>query len=327
MSSPSVQQALSLAADGQIDRASALLHAAGEQGSADAWMQLAVWHLIGAPLPRDLDKARLHLARAVASGHVDGALMEIALTANGNGGHLPADWQAARAALAEAARTDHVAAAQVTLLDRMALASDGGPLNTPAGRPVRADPRVEHFPGFLTRDECAHIAGAAQALLAPSFVLDPNSGRPIPHPIRTSDGGAIGPTNEDLVIRAINLRIAAATGTAVDQGESLTVLRYARGQEYRRHLDTIAGAANQRIATFIIYLNEGFEGGETHFPLLNIQVRPRVGDAIRFDTVQADGMPDQRLVHTGQPVRNGVKWIATRWMRQTPVDPWTIAAG
>ncbi|WP_010543948.1 2OG-Fe(II) oxygenase [Sphingomonas elodea] len=327
MSSHPIQQALSLAAAGQTAQATALLHAAGEQGSAEAWMQLAVWRLVGATLPRDLPLARTYLARAVAIGHVDAALMAVALAANGNGGRDPADWPAARAALGIAARNDPVAAAHVTLLDRMALAPDGSPATSPAGRTVRADPRVEHFPGFLSREECAHVATTAQDLLEPSFVLDPNSGRPIPHPIRTSDGGAIGPTNENLVVRAINLRIAAATGTAVEQGESLTVLRYARGQEYRRHLDTIAGAENQRIATFIVYLNDGFEGGETHFPLLNIQVRPRIGDAIRFDTIRPDGTPDPRLVHAGQPVRNGVKWIATRWIRREPVDPWTIAAG
>ncbi|OAN65819.1 2OG-Fe(II) oxygenase [Sphingomonas sp. TDK1] len=327
MHSDPVEHALSLANAGKIEEARALLAQAGGQGSAEAWMQLAVWYLIGAPLGRDIDQARTCLSRAVAIGHVDGALMEIALLANGNGGRDAPDWAAAMRALEVAAHGDPVAAAHLALLTRMALKDDGSPLVAPKGDVFHETPRLVRFPHLLSAEECAHLATSAQPLLQPSFVLDPRSGRPMPHPIRTSDGGAIGPTGEDLVIRAINLRIAAATGTDVANGEPLTVLRYSPGQQYRRHLDTIAGAANQRVATFIVYLNQGFVGGETDFPALGVTVRPSAGDAILFETLLPDGSPDPRLLHTGEPVRAGAKWIATRWIRQGPVDPWTIASG
>ncbi|RSV45290.1 proline hydroxylase [Sphingomonas sp. ABOLE] len=322
-----IDLALSLASAGKTEQACTLLADAGAQGSAEAWMQLAVWYLIGAPVPRDLDRARTCLAKAVAIGHVDGALMEIALLANGNGGQTAPDWPRALRALDIAAQNDPVAAAQRALLANMALRPDGTPLATPVGEILHDAPRLQRFPRLLTPEECAHLATTAQPLLEPSFVLDPRSGRPMPHPIRTSDGGAIGPTREDLVVRAINLRIAAATGTDVQNGEPLTVLRYAPGQQYRRHLDTIAGAANQRMATLILYLNQGFAGGETSFPAIGVTVQPRAGDAILFETLLPDGSPDPQLVHSGEPVRAGAKWIATRWIRQAPVDPWTLAAG
>ncbi|WP_313536322.1 2OG-Fe(II) oxygenase [Sphingomonas sp.] len=322
-----VDHALSLANAGKTAQACALLADAGTQGSAEAWMQLAVWYLIGAPVARDLDQARACLARAVAIGHVDGALMEIALIANGNGGRDTPDWPRALQALDVAAREDPVATTQRALLAKMNIRADGSPQAAPIGQVLHEATRLRRFPRLLTPEECAHLAATAQPLLEPSFVLDPGSGRPMPHPIRTSDGGAIGPTREDLAVRAINLRIAAATGTDVRNGEPLTVLRYAPGQQYRRHLDTIAGAANQRVATLIIYLNQGFAGGETCFPAIGVTVQPRAGDAILFDTLLPDGSPDPRLVHSGEPIRAGAKWIATRWIRQAPVDPWTIASG
>lgn len=160
--------------------------------------------------------------------------------------------------------------------------------------------------------------------MQPAVELDPNTGRRIAHPIRTSDGAVIGPTREDLVIQAINRRIALASGTRTAEGEPLAVLRYSPGQQYRPHLDTIAGATNQRVKTVLIYLNQGYAGGETVFPTLDLSIEPRGGDAVVFTNVRPDGRPDERTRHAGLPIRAGVKWLATRWIRREPVDPWTM---
>lgn len=322
-----VTQARALATAGRIGDAIAMLETAGEMGDVEAWMQIAVLRFSGAGGSRDMDAGRAALRRAVAIGHVDGALMEIALTANGNGNARAPDWSAALRLLDTAAAGDEVAAAQRTLLDNMALTADGAPRALAAPRVLCESPRILHYPALFTPQECAHVASIGSELLEPSSVIDPRSGRTIPHPIRTSDGGAIGPLREDLVIRALNLRIAAASGTAVEQGEPMTVLRYSPGQQYRAHLDTIAGAENQRIRTVLVYLNQGFGGGETRFPRLGVSIRPRGGDAVVFDTTLPDGTPDQRMLHTGEPVTAGSKWLATRWIRAAPVDPWTLAAG
>ncbi|ATY32450.1 2OG-Fe(II) oxygenase [Sphingomonas psychrotolerans] len=327
MASNPIEQAHLLASRGQTRPAVVLLEAAGAAGDAQALMQLAVWQLAGTHVARDLDAARVTLRRAVAIGHVDGALMEVALTASGNGNARAPDWQGAIALLDKAAAGDPVATAQRALIGAMALTSDGAPLRVPQGQVISASPRVVHYPALLSERECAHVASVGAGLLEPAQVIDPQTGRLVPHPIRTSDGGAIGPTREDLVIRALNLRIAAISGTRVEQGEPLTVLRYSPGQEYRRHLDTIAGARNQRIRTVLVYLNQGFGGGETQFPMLGLDVRPRGGDAIVFDTILPDGSPDTRTLHAGAPVTAGAKWLATRWIRAEAIDPWTIHAG
>lgn len=319
-----VDEAERLAAAGEVTQAMALLAGAAAGGDADAAMLLAVWHLRGQPVPVDLCRARTFLRRAVEIGHVDGALMEVALTANGSGG--AADWQAAYALLRGAAATDHVAATHLTLIDRMALDPQGGPARVPRGERLSTTPWIARFPAFLTEAECAHVAGVAAAMLEPARVIDPKSGQWIAHPIRTSDGAAIGPVHEDLVIRAINARIAAASDTRVEQGEPLTVLRYRPAQQYRLHHDTIQGADNQRVATMLLYLNGGFAGGETHFPVPDVTVTPRGGDALLFFNTLADGRPDPASRHAGLPIRAGAKWLATRWIRAEPVDPWTISS-
>ena len=289
-------------------------------GDVDALMQLAVWHLGGTKVPRNLVSARNLLRRAVEIGHCDAALMEIALTANGGG--ASADWKRALALLEIAAASDPVAKAQRALLGRMALDTDGMPAILPTGERLSEKPRVTCFPSLFTPDECRHVATVASDLLEPATVLDPGSGRKIIHPVRTADNCAIGPAREDLVIRALNSRIAAISGTIITQGEPLTVLRYASGQQYRPHVDTIAGAQNQRIRTVLVYLNQGYGGGETRFLSNGLTVTGKGGDAIMFDNVYSDGTPDPQSQHAGLPVTLGTKWMATRWIRAAPYDPW-----
>jgi prolyl 4-hydroxylase len=320
MSSNPVNAAYDYASAGRLSDAVAILEAAGARGNAAAFAELATWYLRGDLIPRDLIRARAVLRHAVSIGHVDGALLEIALTATGSGG--PANWSAALDLLRVAARNDPVARAHLDLVEAMALNDRGYPTALGRTEQLSDDPLVARYPAFLSEAECKHIAHATSALLAPSMVVDPASGRQIQNPIRTSYEALIGPTREDLVIRAINNRIAALSETTVEQGESLTILRYAPGQQYRLHLDTIQGTTNQRIATVLLYLNQGFEGGETIFPSLNLSVLPKAGDAILFANVDPAGIPDQRSRHAGLPVKSGHKWLATRWIRARPLDPW-----
>jgi len=308
---------------GDAAGAVSLVEAAARSNDVDAVMQLAVWRMRGVPLARDLSAARELLRRAVSIGHVDAALTEIALTANGSGG--PIDWPKARLLLTLAARSDHVAAAHLTLLDRMDLSDDGSPRMPPSPREISRSPNVWRIPAFLSPDECRHVADTAAPLLEPALVIDPRTKRRISNPVRTSDSAAIGPAREDLVIRAINHRIAAASGTPVDHAEPLTILRYRPGQQYRLHVDTLPAAKNQRVRTMLIYLNQGYTGGETEFSANRLTMRCEAGDAIMFDNVLPDGSPDLSSRHAGAPVTSGAKWIASRWIRAARHDPWNDA--
>ncbi len=299
------------------------LRRAAERGDADAWAQLALLHLRGDELPRDLGEARRCLRGAANAGHVDAAMMEAQLTANGSGG--AADWSGALALLRGIAQTDPTAAQQLAMIDKMALTKDGDPPTAVASETLHERPFVARVVGLCDRDECLHIASLALPAVEPAMVADPTTGRFVRHPIRSADNAVIGPTQESLVVRAINRRIARATGTVATQGEPLTVLRYRPGQEYREHLDTLPSEPNQRVRTAILYLNDGYEGGETLFPKLPLAYRARAGDLLIFDNVESDGRPDPRTAHAGAPVRAGTKWVATRWIRREPIDPWRMS--
>jgi prolyl 4-hydroxylase len=107
--------------------------------------------------------------------------------------------------------------------------------------------------------------------------------------------------------------------------EDVQVVCYESNGKYDPHFDgtecgddlNVTCYVNQRLATFLIYLNDDFDGGETRFPNIdNTKVKPQKGKALFFWVSD----PTNRLVyeetlHGGDPVASGVKWIATQWIR------------
>lgn len=315
-------QANNLLGCGETALAVNLVTQAAENGDGTALYELARWRVYGQPIPRDFAAARMLLERSAWAGHPYAALTRAVFMAIGAGG--PSDWPAATRLVAQAAKYDAAAARQLALLDAMALDHIGMPTSILPLEPVSQSPRLSIMRGLLTADECSHIKALAGPLLTPSVVADPVSGKMIAHPIRSSDDAVIGPLQMDLVVEAINRRIAAATCTNVEQGEPLSVLRYRPRQQYRLHHDCLPGDANQRAQTLIVFLNEDFEGGETHFPTINTAIRGSTGDAILFSNLKENGSVDQASTHAGLPVIDGQKWICTRWIRSRPFDPWGI---
>jgi prolyl 4-hydroxylase len=309
-----VRQVQALLDARRVPEAARLLASSARAGDVGATIELAQWSIAGTIIPRDLKAARTLLGQAGAAGNEDAALLHASFLASGTGGEL--DWPAAVDSLRALRSRSQRARAQLRLLDAMDLDEQGFPAATPEPRPLSDRPLVSACHAFATRDEFEYIGALGSPFLQPSSVVDPATGRVVPHPIRTSDGAVFGVHIEDLVVSAINRRIAAMTGTDYRQGEPLQMLRYQRGAEYRAHMDALASEPNQRILTVLLYLNQGYQGGETQFPRTGLSFRGNTGDALIFRNVTADGRPDQMALHVGAPVTGGTKLIATRWIRQ-----------
>ncbi len=305
-----------LARSGRLGEAVQLV---GERARSDpeAMVILANWRLWGMYGPRDWAEAHRLLEGAAAAGSAEAALQRATLVNNGTG--CPADPAAARAIL-EQWRSEPQAAEQLQLLDAMPEQFD-----LPVEE-LSADPPIRLVRNLFSAAECDYVLRRAGPELRPSMIIDEGTGRPRPHPVRTSFSMNFGPPEEDLVIHALNRRIAAVTGTDFAAGEPLHVLRYAPGQEFRPHLDAIPGETNQRMWTAIVYLNAGFGGGETDFPEVGIRALGGEGDGLIFRNAAPDGAADQRARHAGLPVTSGEKWVASRWIRQHAYTPELIPA-
>lgn len=303
-----------------VHGAAALLKQAEQAGDPLAARELALWCLTGQVVRRDLAASRALFRRAADLGDSYSASVSRAFIAGGVGG--PAEWPRAIALLREAVLNDREVAAQLGLIEGMDLDATGAPRGTFESEILSQAPEVRLFPKLFSPAECAYLIDVATPALRPSVVVDPHTGQQVPNPIRTSTAAAFPFIDENPAIHALNRRLAAASDTNVRAGEPLQVLRYAPGEQYRQHSDALPDVApnQQRVLTFLVYLDDDYEGGETSFPAVGLKVRGRTGDGLLFRNASADGTPDPRGVHAGLPVTRGVKHLASRWIRAAPLN-------
>jgi prolyl 4-hydroxylase len=299
--------------------AARILQEANRSGDALAARELALWLLAGQIVRRDLAASRAMFERAAALGDSYSCGVARAFVAGGVGG--PPDWPRAMRLLREAASSDEDAADQLRIIDAMDLGDNGEPLHELTSETLSNAPDIRRFPALFSAAECAYLIEIAKPILRPSVVVDPRTEQQVPNPVRTSSAAGFPFVDENPAIHALNLRLAAASGSDVRAGEPLQILHYAPGQQYHEHSDALPGVtpSQQRVLTFLVYLNEDFEGGETSFPQLGIKVRGMTGDGLLFRNASADGRPDPRAIHAGLPVTRGVKHLASRWIRAAPL--------
>jgi prolyl 4-hydroxylase len=291
--------------------APAAMLALAKSGDADALFKAAELSLRGLAGPVDLKAAFKLTGQAAAKGLTEAKRAHAYFTAAGIG--TRADPSKARAMLGKLAKDDRFVAVQLAFLDHVKCTER---VKTAPRQLVSADPHIEVVQGLFSPEECRYILLTANPWMEPAMIYSAEGGH-MRDPHRDSDNMVVTPMAEDLVIQAVNRCIAAASGTRYGWGEPLHVLRYRPGQQYRPHHDAHAFGPpeKRRIATALLYLNDAYEGGETHFPEIKVTVRGAVGDLLIFHNLTADQAPDPRMTHAGLPITRGEKWLATRWIR------------
>jgi hypothetical protein len=189
-------------------------------------------------------------------------------------------------------------------------------------------PRILTLERFLSPKACRWIVEAARPRLEAARVKNAERGGANTDVMRTNTGMGFSVLDSDLVLQLAHARIAAAIGVPVAHQEPTNILHYQPGQEYKPHFDFIdPGVAHfaqelqrvgQRTVTFLIYLNDDYEGGATAFPRLDWSFKGKTGDALAFWNV-TDGRPDPRTLHAGTPTADGVKWLFSKWVRNRPL--------
>lgn len=132
---------------------------------------------------------------------------------------------------------------------------------------------------------------------------------------------------QNALITLIEERLEQWTLLPLVHQEDMQILRYAAGQKYGAHYDSL-DKDSPRIATVLLYLRAtDLDGGETAFPAANkwigsgkergpfsecaeghVAAKPKKGDALMFYSLKPDGDSDVASLHTGQlsPVSQSV---------------------
>ena len=103
-------------------------------------------------------------------------------------------------------------------------------------------------------------------------------------------------------------------GKSLDWFESPDLMRYREGGYYIKHADNqnmdlktrTWSKVIDRDLSMLIYLNDGYEGGELSFYKLNYQIRPRAGAVVVFPS-------DHRFLHQAETVKKGIRYAIVSW--------------
>ncbi len=176
---------------------------------------------------------------------------------------------------------------------------------------------------FLNKEECEKLIALTMDSLRPSTITEKNETDKF---FRTSRSCDLGLIDDDL-IKETNRRICAVMGLDPAYSETIQGQHYEVGQEFKAHTDyfeahelsefsrELGRELGQRSYTFMIYLNDVEDGGETSFPNINQTITPKHGRAVIWNSLNPDGTTNQNSMHQGHPVKKGCKTIITKWFR------------
>ena len=133
---------------------------------------------------------------------------------------------------------------------------------------------------------------------------------------------------DDDEINSIGERVSNLVEMPLSHAEPVQVVYYKKGEQYVAHhdaynIDSIEGQRatkgwGQRYKTALLYLNDVEEGGETHFPHLDITIKPKKGSIVIFQNVdpEDDSIPLYSSLHAALPVQSGFKWACNIWFHK-----------
>ncbi len=278
----------------------ALITQAANRDHAEAVGQLALFAAWGVLQPRNIHQALERLARAAALGSA-AAQHELQFLARETG----TDWDALR---------------------RNVSVDDWTRARPP--QVVCENPLIRVLQDFLSPEECRWVIARGGAMERAKIYRKDAPGLAVEQS-RTNTESSFDVRHADIVISLIRERIANSVGVAASYFEIAKLLHYSPGEQFGLHADFLdvrnpvlareVAQYGQRVSTFLVYLNDDFEGGETDFPRIDYRFKGRTGDALLFRNVDAADQPDLNTTHAGLPPTRGEKWLLSQWIRNKPI--------
>ena len=190
------------------------------------------------------------------------------------------------------------------------------------------DPRIHVIEKFAPTAACDWLIAQAQGRLSRATIYDKATGGTTEDGRRTNSQCDLDIETSGVLTFVLRGRISAITRRQDQAMEIAKVLHYAPGDTFAEHFDyldpaepayaTEIAVRGQRTDTFLLYLNDGFSGGETSFPRIGLSHTGAKGDALLFRNVDAAGAPDRDTMHAGLPPTSGEKWLFSQWIREFP---------
>lgn len=191
----------------------------------------------------------------------------------------------------------------------------------------RQEYEVLELEDFLSNEECNQlILLAKQKAFIQSTISNDKGERIVDIAIRKSIQCWLS-NEENKCVETISKRIQEYIPLPLENQEDLQIVKYDKNDFYKKHYDTpyhdfaiskFNKFCGPRVATFLIYLNDDYTGGETEFIMINKKVKPKKGKAILFYNIDVNLNLIPESIHLGNKIIDGEKWIANKWIRVWP---------
>jgi predicted 2-oxoglutarate/Fe(II)-dependent dioxygenase YbiX len=302
--------------------------------------------LIGREAPVDPTRGIALLRQAASDG--DGEAAALMAVLHGAGAWVPQSWDTALDFLEVGARLgSHRAQEQLGLLarPRAGEVSDEAPddgdwpslrrkvdlgpwLTTPDRRVLWDAPRVRLSEDFAPSWAGDWIISQVRGRMRQALMYHGDVKQEVVDPHRSCSDFEYDLLDSDLILTLVRHRVAAVTGLPVAAMEPPRVFHYALGQDIKPHYDRLndgvadyarSGYKGDRIVTFLLYLNDEFDGGELEFPLVGQRFKGKAGDGLYFAHVNQEGTRERLSLHAGLPIRRGEKYVLSQWIHDRPL--------
>ncbi|OOF95810.1 hypothetical protein ASPCADRAFT_36224, partial [Aspergillus carbonarius ITEM 5010] len=195
------------------------------------------------------------------------------------------------------------------------------------------DPLILYIENFVSPEEIDHLLQLSESRYTPSMVY-PGGKSHVDTSERVSESAIMPPDDE--IVRGIEARALAIQGWRGDSAfmQKMKTQRYGVNGFYNFHYDwdSLIQKGN-RITTFMVYLVANCTGGGTNFPRLSrpndtrwcgiidceeeeyegVTFKPRVGAAVFWENMHANGSFHRGVRHASLPVKSGEKVGLNIW--------------
>jgi hypothetical protein len=311
------------------------LRADAARGSAAAARAAGLRLLVGRDAPFE-PKEAIELLFSAAEREDADALCQVA-TIRATGAFSPPSWTDALDLLQHAAeRGSARAQGQLRILAHDTASSDWRALRRridikawatpPERRSICEAPRIRAVEKFVPVVVCDWLMARGHGKYKPSMMFDGQKSNFLAS--RTCSDFKFDIIEADCVLQVVRERVAAITGMPTATFEPPQIFHYALGQEIKPHYDALrlgdqgygqsGDYKGDRVATFLLYLNDDYDGGELEFPKVGLRHRGKAGDGVFFAHIDEQGVPDRKSLHAALPITRNEKFILSQWIHDRP---------
>jgi prolyl 4-hydroxylase len=141
----------------------------------------------------------------------------------------------------------------------------------------------------------------------------------------TAEGLFVNPKDDEFLKSLLN-KMLLQIDKSYEYVDYVNFMKYDVNGKFKSHYDFIDSSTKaniedlkiggQREYTFLLYLNDDCEGGETHFSIINKTIKPEKNKLIWWKNTLDDASQNLLTKHESKKIISGTKYLVGVWVRQ-----------